>query len=230
MPAMTDFPFATVGFDLDGTLVDTSGDLGAAVNFALAKAGHPPVPLDNIHEMVGGGAKMLLMDAFARSGGDPDDGFRPYYKALLEYYGGNVSVHSRPYPGCIEALDKLGAMGVKLAVVTNKFESFARQLLADLGLIDRFELVVGSDTLGKDAHGKYIAKPLPDPLWHIAKHCGGGRMAYIGDSSYDVDAARAADIPVVVAGWGFNDKPPEQLGGDRVIRHFDALIRTLRTL
>ncbi|WJY18939.1 HAD hydrolase-like protein [Alteriqipengyuania flavescens] len=227
---MSDFPFDIVGFDLDGTLVNTSGDLGAAVNHALALAGRQPVPLDNIHEMVGGGAKMLLKQALERTGGMPADGFKPYYKALLAYYGEHVSVHSHPYEGCVEALEALAAMDVTLAVVTNKFESFARTLLGDLGLLGHFALLVGGDSLGKDADGQYRAKPMPDPLLHIRTECGGGPMAYIGDSSYDVDAAKAAGIPVLVAGWGYNDRPAGELGGDAVIRGFDELIPALKAL
>lgn len=227
---MSDFPFDIVGFDLDGTLVDTSGDLGAAVNHALELAQRPPVPLDNIHEMVGGGAKMLLIEALERTGGIPEDGLKPYYKALLAYYGEHVSIHSRPYDGCVATLEALANMDVRLAVVTNKFESFARTLLGDLDLLRHFELLVGGDSLGKGPDGQYRAKPMPDPLLHIRDACGGGRMAYIGDSSYDVDAARAAGVPVLVAGWGYNDRPAHELGGNAVIRGFGELIAALRTV
>ena len=222
---MDGIPFDIVAFDLDGTLVDSSGDLAAAVNFALAEAGRPPVVPADVLPMIGGGAKNLLMKALERSGGLPEDGFKPYYKALLGYYGQNVAVHTRPYPGAIAALDDLAAAGVKLALITNKFESFARDLLTQLDLIDRFEVFIGGDTLGKGR-----AKPAPDQLIAMRERLGGGPAVYIGDSFYDVDAARAAQMPVLLAGWGFHSGDPAELGADAVLDGYADLIPALRAL
>lgn len=219
---MAPFPFSIVGFDLDGTLLDTHRDLAEAVNHALALGGFEPVPVDQAKHLIGGGAKAMLTQAIAEQGGLPDEGFRKLYKQMLAYYGTHAAVHTAPYPGAADALADLHARGVALAVVTNKFEGFARDILTRLNLIDRFRAVIGGDTLGKGR-----AKPAPDPLLEARSRCGGGAMVFVGDSSYDVAAARAADLPVVVAGYGFCDAPPGDLGGDAVIAALDELVPLL---
>ncbi|MCR2833278.1 HAD family hydrolase [Parerythrobacter lacustris] len=227
---MTAFPFDAVGFDLDGTLLDTFRDLGTAVNHALALGGFEPVPVDSSKDLIGGGAKIMLARAVDAQGGLPDEEFRPLYKAMLAYYAEHNAVHSRPYPGALEALDALDAMGVKTAVVTNKFEEFARSILSQLGLADRFVTIIGGNSLGKGPDGSFIAKPAPDPVLAARERCGGGSFVFVGDSSYDVAAARAAQVPVVVAAYGYCDKPPHELGGDAVIDSFGGLIPALRAL
>lgn len=222
---MTDFPFAIVGFDLDGTLLDTHQDLGAAVNHALAVGGFEPVPVDGIAGLIGGGAKLMLERAIEARGGVAEDRFRALYKELLAYYGAHNTVHTRPYPGAVAVLDELAARGVRLALVTNKFESFARDILDALDLARRFEIIIGGDTLGKGR-----SKPAPDQLLAARAALGGGRFAYLGDSSCDVAAARAAGVPVVVAGYGYCDRPPLELGGDAVMMHFSELIHTLENV
>lgn len=222
---MTDFPFDIVGFDLDGTLLETHRDLGAAVNHALAVGGFEPVPVEGIEDLIGGGAKMMLRRVTDSRGGLPDDEFRVLYKALLAFYADNNCVHTRPYEGANEALDSLAERGVRLALVTNKFESFARTILDKLDLARHFEVILGGDTLGKGR-----SKPAPDPLIEARARLGGGRFVYVGDSSYDVLSARAAGVPVVVAGYGYCDEPPGDLGGDAVIQSFDELISTLERM
>lgn len=227
---MTDFPFGAVGFDLDGTLLDTFRDLGAAVNHALELGGFDPVPVDSSKDLIGGGAKIMLARAVDAQGGLPEEEFRPLYKAMLAYYAENNAVHSRPYPGALETLDALDALGVKIAVVTNKFEEFARSILTQLGLADRFVTIIGGNSLGKGPDGAFIAKPAPEPVLAARKRCGGGSFVFVGDSSYDVAAARAAQVPVVVAAYGYCDKPAHALGGDAVIDSFGGLIPALRAL
>lgn len=222
---MTDFPFDIVGFDLDGTLLETHRDLGAAVNHALGVGGFEPVPVEGIEGLIGGGAKLMLRRVIDSRGGLPDDEFRVLYKALLAFYAENNCVHTRPYEGVQEALELLAERGVRLALVTNKFASFARTILARLDLARHFEIVLGGDSLGKGR-----AKPAPDPLIEARARLGGGRFVYVGDSSYDVLSARAAGVPVIVAGYGYCDKPPAQLCGDAVIMGFRELIPALERL
>ncbi|MGN6499515.1 MAG: HAD hydrolase-like protein [Tsuneonella sp.] len=222
---MSSFPFDIVGFDLDGTLLETHRDLGAAVNHALEFGGYDPVPVDGIEGLIGGGAKLMLKRVIDERGGLSDEEFRPLYKALLAYYAEHNADHTRAFPGANEALDSLAEQGVRLAVVTNKFESFAREILTKLDLVGRFDCVIGGDTMGKGR-----SKPAPDAIIEARARCGGGSFAYFGDSSYDVLAARAAGVPVVVAGYGYCDKAPAELGGDAVVHHFDELIPALESL
>lgn len=218
-------PFDIVGFDLDGTLLDTSPDLAAAVNHALALAGRPLLTPAEVEPMIGGGAKEMLRQALEASGGCDPGAFRSFYKEMLRHYDAHVADLTQPYPGALAALDALAGQGVKLAVVTNKFEALAVKLLGLLGLLDRFETVIGGDTLGPGN-----AKPSAAPITEMIARCGGGSAAFLGDSIYDVMAAKAAGIPAIAVSFGFLHGPVADLGADAVIDHYDALIPTLAGL
>lgn len=222
---MTTFPFAIVGFDLDGTFLDTSADLTAAVNHALAKAGRPLLTIEQVKPMIGGGAKHMLAQGMSATGGCDDDEMARLYRVLLDYYEDNISVHSAPFPGALDALDRLDTFGVKSAIVTNKFESFALKLLGELGLLDRFVTVIGGDTLGKGN-----AKPSAAPIREMIARCGGGAAAFVGDSIYDIIAAKNAGIPSVAVRFGFLMQPVEELGADAIIDRYEELIPALGTL
>ena len=222
---MAKFPFDIVAFDLDGTLLDTFRDLGAAVNHALALGGFDAIPVDSSKDLIGGGAKVMLARAVERQGGMPADDFHALYKQMLSYYAANNAVHSRPYPGAEDCLDALAGRGARMAVVTNKFEDFARRILTTLELADRFETIIGGDTMGKGR-----AKPEPDSLIEARARCGGGSFAFVGDSTYDVMAARGAQVPVIGARYGYCDKPPGELGADVEIDSLAALIPALEDL
>lgn len=223
---MTGFPFAIVGLDLDGTLIDSSGDLTAAINHALVGAGRPAVTREQVATMIGGGAGHLLDQVLASGGGAGGaDQSRSIYRAMLAYYGDHLAVHTRPYPGAVEALDELAARGVRLAVVTNKFERLAVRVLTELGLVDRFRTVIGGDTLGP---GK--AKPDRAPIDAMIERLGGGRAVFVGDTSYDVEAAHNAGIPAVVVSFGLPREAVATLGAEAVIDHWDELVAVLEGL
>ncbi len=222
---MTAFPFDIVGFDLDGTLVDTAGDLTAAVNHTLGLAGRTPLAPEAVRGMIGGGAKTMLQRGLDATGGCDADEARRLYKLMLEFYGANIAVQSRPFPGMLAALDELDALGVKVAVVTNKFESFARKLLTELDLIDRFATLIGGDTMGPGR-----AKPAADPILEMIARLDGGRAAFVGDSVYDTMAAKNAGVPSVAVSFGFLDRPVGELGADAVIDRYDELVPVLRKL
>lgn len=222
---MNEFPFAVVGFDLDGTLLDTHLDLGAAVNHALREIGRPEVPVDEVRGLVGGGSRRMLERALTLTGGMDGVDLRELHAELLRFYEANIAVHSRLFPGGEAMLDALEERGAALAIVTNKFESLARQLLQELGLASRFRAILGGDTLGPGR-----AKPAPDLLLEMVERSGCGSAAYVGDTTYDTRAARAAGMPCVAVGFGFNDLPPQELGADAVIGHFDELVPALARL
>ncbi|MFM5953043.1 MAG: HAD-IA family hydrolase [Novosphingobium sp.] len=219
---MTAHRFAIVGFDLDGTLLDTSGDLGAAVNHALALIGREPVPETAISGLIGGGARLMLERALALTGGDAGIDQDGLFARLLAYYEANIAVHTAPYPGAADMLDALAAAGTRIAVVTNKREPMTRVLFDALGLTPRFACIIGA--------GTYPLKPAPDALHAMVAACGGGSAAFVGDTTYDTRAARAAGLPSVAVSFGFNDLPPDELGADAVIDHFDELIPALARL
>ena len=116
-------------------------------------------------------------------------------------------------------------MGVRLAVVTNKYERLARLVLDRLSLTDRFACVIGGDTMGPGR-----GKPAPDPILAMIERCGGGAAAFVGDSVYDVEAAKAAGVPVIACSFGFLQQPVEDLGADAVIDDYAELIPALTRL
>lgn len=225
---MDDFPFAIVGFDLDGTLLDTHADLGAALNHALVRAGRPQVPADEVRGLIGGGTKQMLSRGLALTGGPLDDvaALATLQQDLLAHYEANIAVHTALFPGGAEMLDGLASRGVQIALVTNKLERLATRLMAELGLTQHFYTIIGGDTLGPGR-----AKPKPDLLHEmLARAPRPGRAAYVGDTTFDTGAARAAGLPCIAVSFGFCDLPPHELGADAVIDHFDDLLPVLSAL
>ena len=226
------FPFAMIGFDLDGTLVDSLPDLAPALNHALARSGRQAVPAEAVRAMIGGGTARMLERALEWTGGPlPDDELALRRGDLLAFYECHIADHTAPYDGCLAALDALAARGCRLAVVTNKLEAYARTLLEELGMADRFTCILGGNSLGPGR-----AKPAPDLIHEAIRRCraagapADGRFAMVGDSSFDIRAARAAGVASVAVSFGYNDVPVDQLGADAVIGHYRELLPALERL
>ncbi|MBO9517005.1 MAG: HAD-IA family hydrolase [Porphyrobacter sp.] len=223
---MTDFPFDIVGFDLDGTLLDSLGDLGVALNHALSLEGRPPIPRNAVRDLVGGGAKKMLAKGLDVTGGPvSDERLNELHLALIDFYSDHIAVETKLYPGGEAMLKGLAVRGVKIAVVTNKLERLAVKIFAEMGLSHHFFTVIGGDTLGPGR-----AKPKPDLIELMLERAGGGRAAFVGDTTYDTGAAAAAGIPCVAVSFGFNDRAPHDLGATAVIDHFDELIPALERI
>ena len=230
------FPFEIVGFDLDGTLLDTHADLGVALNHALGLIGREPIPLPDVRPLIGGGGRQMMLKALARTGGAEGIDIEALYEQLIAYYEEHIAVHTRLFPGGEAMLADLESRGVKLAVVTNKLERLAMRLLDELGLSHRLFTIIGGDTMGPGR-----AKPSPDPLMEMVARARGpregrgglygvGRAAYVGDTTFDTLAARAARMPCVAVSFGFCDMPAGELGADAVIDHYDELVPALQRL
>jgi phosphoglycolate phosphatase len=220
---MTDFPFRTVVFDLDGTLADTAPDLTGALNHALGVLGRWPVPHEDVRHMVGHGARALLQKGLAATGGVSDALVEQGFPIFLAYYEDHIADHSRPWPGVEAALDALAAKGVTLSICTNKLEGLTHRFIAAMGWQGRFASVVGGDTLP-------VRKPDPAPLFEAIARAGGGRAAFVGDSITDTDTAKNAGLPCVAVTFGFSDRPAEELGATVLIDHFDELVGALAGL
>ena len=220
---MSIIPFDLVVFDLDGTLVDTGPDLTAALNHVLVRKGRQSVTEVAVRDMVGLGAARLLERGFAATGGVTPELVREGLADFLDYYAGNICVHSRPYAGVEQALDHLRAAGHRLAVCTNKPVAMSEALLEALGWTGRFVANVGGDSLP-------VRKPDPAHLHETIARAGGGRAAFVGDSIVDVATARAAMVPIITVSFGFADRPASELGGDILIHHYDELLPALRRL
>ena len=220
---MISFPFDIVGFDLDGTLLDTSRDLAAALNHALAIDGRPALDVAQVVPMIGGGARRMLAHGLAATCGGSDAALDLLFPLLLDFYRDHIARFTLPYPGLIASLDALQARGVRLAVCTNKAEPLAIKLLDELSMSDRFAAVIGGSP-------DRPAKPSAAPIHEMIARAGGGRAAFVGDSHFDVDAARNAGIPSVAVSFGFPGGPVADLSADAVIDHYDELIPALEGL
>lgn len=209
--------FDVVAFDLDGTLADTAADLADALNYALEQLGRPQLPLDQITLMVGHGTRALMQKGLTATGGADPASMDEGLPQLLAFYEANICRHTASYPAATQMLDTLRAGGTRTAICTNKPERLAQLLVDELGWRERFDAVIGGDTL-------HVGKPDPAPLHEAISRCGGGNALYVGDSITDADTARAAGVPFVAVSFGFRDRPIEQLGADVVIDSFDELI------
>lgn len=205
-------PLRALLFDLDGTLVDTAPDLAAAVNQMLVSRGREPLPLVKLRPYVSRGARGMVGTAFGLAPGD--DGYEPLRAEFISVYAENLCVHSTLFPGMAELLDEIEARALPWGVVTNKAERLARPILETLGIDTRSAILVGGDTCAR-------AKPHPDPLLHAAQTLAVAPEAtlYVGDDLRDVEAARAAGMPVLAAGYGYlgDGEGPHEWGADAVV-------------
>ena len=219
-------PAPTIVFDLDGTLVDTAPDLIDTLNLILDAHGMPAIAFDDARAMIGAGVKPLLQRALASKGLQfaPDEIDR-LYDEYLAVYAAHIADRSQPFPGMEAALDALAADGCILAVCTNKLEWLSVRLLDKLGLSPRFAAICGQDTFA-------MRKPDPEMLRLTIAKAGGdvARAVMVGDSMTDVATARAARIPVIAVDFGYTEIPPSELGADRLIGHFDALMAAIKGL
>jgi phosphoglycolate phosphatase len=213
----TPSPYDTIIFDLDGTLVDTAGDLTASLNHALGTLGRPAIDPGSVRAMVGQGARKLLERGLQATGEMTPELVEEGVQPFLVHYGANIAVHSRPFDGVEGALDALQAQGLGLAICTNKPVRLARALVAELGWGGRFRALLGADS-------RPFRKPDPRHLTETLAESGGLRAIFVGDSKTDADTAKAAAVPLVLVSFGYSVEPVDALGADAVIHHFDALM------
>ena len=215
---MTHFPLAIL-FDLDGTLVDTAPDLLASLNAVLTRAGHRPVKPTELRSMVGHGVRALFERAFKETGTPVSvDELAGYGGEFLAHYRANIARESRPFPRVPETLKLLADEGAKLGVCSNKPQELTDLLLAQLDLARHFGAVYGG---GKARHNK----PDPHHVLELVDALNGSRAraVMVGDSTVDVAAARAAQIPVIVMSYGYTPIHPRDMGADAVADDFAAL-------
>jgi phosphoglycolate phosphatase len=186
--------------DLDGTLLDTLADLAASVNVALAAVGLPPRGTGEIERFVGEGAQNLL----ARAVAPHQELLEPALAAWWTEYRATCLVRTRPFRGLPALLTRSGR---RLAVHTNKPGALARQILAGVGLLDRFAIVTGGDEAPR--------KPSPAGTLAIMRRLGASAAdtVFIGDSPTDVRTARAAGVTLVGVGWGFRPEAELRAAG-----------------
>ena len=185
-------------FDLDGTLVDTSGDMLAGANAVFEAHGHEsPLNVEAHAAVAFAGGRAMLEKGAQICGIEWGEGYAEAYAQFLSAYEAHLDRLSVIYPGVEAALDRLKADGWGLAVCTNKPSGLAETLLLSLGLRARFGAMIGADTLS-------VRKPDPEPLFEAVRRVGGDpeRSVLIGDTITDRTAAKNAGMPSILVTFG----------------------------
>jgi phosphoglycolate phosphatase len=213
---------AAILFDLDGTLVDTAQDLGAALNFLLRQHGMPEKSYDEYRPMASHGAKGLLQLGFGEALKDID--FGKARQSLLDYYHEHSGVHSVLFPGADELIAVLETRHIPWAIVTNKPYKLAAKVQRQLPALLKSRLMIGGDSLAQ-------RKPDPTPLWMAAHvmQVPATSCWYIGDAERDIEAGRRAGMHTVMADFGYigPDDKTELWGADLHISSLKELIQHL---
>ena len=189
--------FAAVLFDLDGTLLDTAPDLGAAVNHVLQREGMAPLGDEVIRRIASDGALGLLKAGFGEEQLAQMD-TPALRQALLDYYADHLYEGTRPYPGMPEFIAWLNAQGIRWGIVTNKPAFLTEPLMAQVVELPQCGVIVSADTLP-------VRKPHPDPMFYACDQLGVAARdcLYVGDHIRDIEAGRAAGMQTAIAGWGY---------------------------
>ncbi|MBQ3641918.1 HAD family hydrolase [bacterium] len=198
----------TLIFDLDGTLLNTMGDLHAGFNHAISEFGYKPRTYDEIQSFIGNGVRQAIKlslpdDVQEKTVDKIVDSFKTYYKEHMDE-------KTKPYDGITEMLKRLKSNGYKLAVVSNKYDSAVKRLCA------RFFKEYISVAIGE---GEGIeCKPSPMGVIKAAKelHSEMCNCVYIGDADTDILTAKNADIPCISVLWGYRDREFLKKNGGRV--------------
>lgn len=194
-------------WDLDGTLIDTLKDLGTAVNHALALRDLPALEMDDYRRMVGHGVRNLVKRALEASGlqiEDTPDGDTLVDDALADfkaYYSAHIDVYSRPYPGMPELLAELEAAGMKMAVVSNKFQEGTEHLIREFFPDICFVAILGN-------RPGYPLKPDPEIVKEALALAGvsPSDALLVGDSPTDMHTAENGGIDSLAVSWGYRTR------------------------
>lgn len=222
---MPDLPL-TVIFDLDGTLVDTAGDLVATLNLMLRDEDCMPLSLEIARPMIGHGARALLEKGLQINHKPYDDTkLALLTERFIQHYSEHIADHSRIRPDLLETLQDLRDKGWRLGICTNKRTPLAKQLVTAMKLSPYFHAVIGSGELA-------FSKPDPRMLKVAINECSGvvEQSVMVGDSKTDIETARALGVPVIAVDFGYTSIPPHELGADIVISEWKQLTPALQNL
>ena len=192
--------YQTYVFDLDGTLLDTLGDLAASTNYALRTHGMPEHSLDDVRRFVGNGVRVLMERAVPQGAENPQ--FEAAFQTFRTHYMQHSLDTTKPYDGILETLEALKAEGCRLAVVSNKMMAATQELCRHF-FRDTIEVAIGEH----EAQG-IRKKPAPDTVNEAFRQLGVGkeRAVYVGDSDVDILTARNSGLPCINVLWGFRDR------------------------
>ena len=210
-------------FDLDGTLLDTMGDLAAAVNHVLRTERLEVLSLEEIRGILGTGPKSLLLKAVYGRDDFEAEGLDRLLKIFREYYDKNLNVKTKPYPGTIEMLKTLKKSGKRMAVLSNKYDAAVHRL-CDIHFPKIFEKVFGM-------RENVPRKPEPEAILGVLEELNiePDDAIYIGDSDVDVEAAKNSGVQCIGCSWGFRGRAfLEETGCEIIIDSWDELNAMLK--
>ena len=189
-------------FDLDGTLIDSAPDLGAAADKMRTDRGLPSLPLDRYRPMAGAGARGMLGVAFGMTPEHPD--FPTLREEFFRNYESCMTQRTYVFEGVAQLIANLVEHDVAWGVVTNKSMRFTAPLTKGIPLFATAGAIVGGDSTPHP-------KPHPAPLFEAARQLGlpPGQCIYVGDDERDVAAGRAAGMPTVAATYGYLGGTPD---------------------
>ena len=203
-------------FDLDGTLIDSAPAIHAVSNAVLTARGYPALDMATVRSFVGKGAPHLVRCLLQNAGENPDGPlFDPLYADLVTRYETEVAGNTL-YPGVVEALDALAAMGCAMAVATNKPERPALAAIRHVGLERFFPVILGGDSLP-------TRKPDPGMVHAAQARLGRDRALYVGDSEVDAETAVNAGLPFLLYTEGYRKTPVEKMPHQAAFSDFSRL-------
>ena len=214
----------TIIFDLDGTLVDTAPDLLSAHNHVMKKFGYTSKNLDEIKDLAGKGAAVMIGRSIWESAKkefssiDDQKTKDEMVNEFINFYGKNIVVKSKLVNGVYEFLKWAKSKNISMGVCTNKQEHLAVDLLKKIKIYDFFEYVAGRNTFE-------YCKPDPRHITSMIEIMNGDikRSLMIGDSENDADAAKLAGIPMILLENGYTDKKTEQIYYNHLIKDFTEI-------
>ena len=202
-------------FDLDGTLVDTAPDLIRAHNHVMKKFGYPSKSIDELRNAVGSGAKAIMAKDNGKWKWFDEKIQNEMADEFISFYGKNILYESTLLDGVKEFLEWCKNQNISMAVCTNKTEYLAIDLLKKIGVYDFFEYVSGYNTFE-------YCKPDPRHLLKTIEILDGDKKKsiMIGDSETDANAAKAAEIPMILLKYGYTEKKSEEIYHNHLIKDF----------
>ena len=213
----------TILFDLDGTLVDTAPDLIRAHNHVMKKFGYPSKSLDELRNAVGSGAKAMMAKDNGKWKWFDEKIQNEMTDEFISFYGKNILHESTLLNGVKEFLIWCKEQNISMAVCTNKQEHLSNDLLKKIGIYDFFEYVAGSDTFD-------YCKPDPRHLTNVVEILDGDvkKTIMIGDSETDANAAKEAEIPVILLENGYTEKNTTEIYHNHLIKDFIGIEKIIK--
>ena len=213
----------TILFDLDGTLVDTAPDLIRAHNHVMKKFGYPSKSLDELRNAVGSGAKAMMAKDNGKCKWFDEKIQNEMSDEFISFYGKNILHESTLLNGVKEFLEWCKKHNISMAVCTNKTEHLAIDLLKKIGIYDFFEYVSGYNTFE-------YCKPDPMHLLKTIEILNGdkNKSLMVGDSETDANAAKAAEIPMILLKYGYTEKKSEEIYHNHLIKDFTGIEKIIK--